>query len=1305
MMSLHSKKLEILFPTLLLITLFFGTFHIGHTATPPISLHASDVSAPSFTTAKNRHQMSETLPPTCFVETTGDNITDYSSTNADAIQLAINDIMTTTPLIKVAGRCAGVQMVAGVTQTVYISQALTLQGGYTHTNWLGTPDPTIYETILDAEGGGRVLFVTDTTAVTFIKMFTLRGGDARQAGLTPNGGGIYNKTTSYALIVDNSLVTDNIALNGGGVYNDEGFLIIRYTTLANNSALDTGGALFGEGSDGTSVIYQSIVINNNALYGGAVGAGDNYRADIQRSTITHNTAAINGGAIALIGNNSYASPFYSTIVNNTTGSNGYAIYINDNNNNLFSFQATIVANGRNNCNIPITSTEYNLESADSCGLNGIGDLINTDPLLKPLADNGGETLTYALQNGSPALNQIPPDNCTGRDQRSVSRPQFTFCDIGAYENDQQFPPIARDDLYRTAIDTPLTVMTTTGLLNNDIDSNSDPLTITLQTTPQGDLTLNNLDGSFDYTPPPGFSGITQFTYQLDDGQNHPPTTTNITTATIAVVPPTALPPLTTPDTYTTTPDTPLIIIPATSTVTFSATSNTPITDNNYDGSLQSMACDVIDTTSLAPTAIIEGASLTMSLDHTWVGDLTAKLVTPRGHILPLFSRPNYAETADNGAGCCGDDSNLTASARLNFYDTAPYDPETMGITIPTTDYICQDDGQCDFFPNPDTAAGLTSFADLTGKKASGLWQLCLGDSAGGDIGSLASWDLHLVVSQSGVLANDTPRNGYALQATVVTPPTNGALSLNKDGTFHYIPDLGFIGVDTFTYYAKDWFTDSTPTTATIHVTPLNKCWTEYTGDNTFDFASPTANALHQALAAAPANSIIKIAGDCAGVTFQNGMTQTAYLDQDITLQGGFVEYNWLTDPNTKVYTTTLSATGAGRVLYIAPTAAVTLSHLALTGGQINGADQGAAIYNDGSLLLQYSLIQANMSQNNGGGLYNGNTAVVNNSGFIYNHADADGGAIYNQGDLTVTNSTFSANSSNNNGAFLYQANGSATLTHNTITTNNSDADSNNTGLAAFYRNNGTATLQASILAGNTVATTTPASNSDCYNPPVDMGHNLVGISGGCSLTTNSSQTILATTLFTNILLPLTNQGTHPLATGSPAIDYIAGNSCLVADDQQEIARPQGLNCDIGASEYQGTDTAIAPALTINQLNNSAELNWSTPSTNCVYAIYHSVNPYSGFTLYQTYLTAGSWLDNDVIGDGLATYYFVRAYACGNNNSAISNTVAEFDVMINSTPLTTTCQRCAPPTKEKIVPTTPPTAIDKAKSALETNRSP
>lgn len=61
----------------------------------------------------------------------------------------------------------------------------------------------------------------------------------------------------------------------------------------------------------------------------------------------------------------------------------------------------------------------------------------------------------------------------------------------------------------------------------------------------------------------------------------------------------------------------------------------------------------------------------------------------------------------------------------------------------------------------------------------------------------------IVLGASGVLANDIDADGDPLTASVVTGPTHGILTLGPGGGFTYAPDLGYTGVDTFTYAASD----------------------------------------------------------------------------------------------------------------------------------------------------------------------------------------------------------------------------------------------------------------------------------------------------------------------------------------------------------------------------------------------------------------------------------------------------------------------------------------------------------------------
>ncbi len=110
-----------------------------------------------------------------------------------SVQAAV-DAANEGDIIKVAaGVYTGVSVREGVTQTVYISKSITIQGGYTVTNWT-TPYPITQPTTLDAQGQGRVLYITNDITAT-IAGLDITGGFTVWPSSNPwrdgAGGGVY----------------------------------------------------------------------------------------------------------------------------------------------------------------------------------------------------------------------------------------------------------------------------------------------------------------------------------------------------------------------------------------------------------------------------------------------------------------------------------------------------------------------------------------------------------------------------------------------------------------------------------------------------------------------------------------------------------------------------------------------------------------------------------------------------------------------------------------------------------------------------------------------------------------------------------------------------------------------------------------------------------------------------------------------------------------------------------------------------------------------------------------------------------
>jgi hypothetical protein len=167
-----------------------------------------------------------------------------------------------------------------------------------------------------------------------------------------------------------------------------------------------GGGIFNEG---TLTVTNSTLSGNTGYGGGVYNSGT---ATVTNSTLSGNAAAEGGG----IWNTGTATLKNTIVANSPSG---------------------------NNCYGPITVGGYNLDSDNTCGFGTSNNsLSGVDPMLGPLADNGGPTETHALLEGSPAINKgnnafaVDPDgNPLQFDQRGQGFARIVggSVDIGAFE--------------------------------------------------------------------------------------------------------------------------------------------------------------------------------------------------------------------------------------------------------------------------------------------------------------------------------------------------------------------------------------------------------------------------------------------------------------------------------------------------------------------------------------------------------------------------------------------------------------------------------------------------------------------------------------------------------------------------------------------------------------------------------------------------------------------------------------------------------------------------------------------------------
>jgi hypothetical protein len=219
-----------------------------------------------------------------------------------SVQAAV-DAASDGDIIKVAeGTYTDVSNREGLTQTVYLSKTLTIQGGYTPSNWI-TPNPEVNITTLDAQGQGRVFFITQTVEIVIDGMH-ITGGDANgQLGGSHGwgaGGGLQCWGASITL-TKNHIFGNTAPSSGGGIYTGFCSGEMIGNTFNDNSTSGGGGGLALHASGGGLVnVTDNIFEFNSANKGGGLWV-DNSSARLYRNTFIQNTAVFGGGLFLYLG--------------------------------------------------------------------------------------------------------------------------------------------------------------------------------------------------------------------------------------------------------------------------------------------------------------------------------------------------------------------------------------------------------------------------------------------------------------------------------------------------------------------------------------------------------------------------------------------------------------------------------------------------------------------------------------------------------------------------------------------------------------------------------------------------------------------------------------------------------------------------------------------------------------------------------------------------------------------------------------------------------------------------------------------
>ena len=390
--------------------------------------------------------------------------------------------------------------------------------------------------------------------------------------------------------------------------------------------------------------------------------------------------------------------------------------------------------------------------------------VDTDPANGSVTVNADGTYSYTPDAGFSGTDTFTYDVCLPAPNRSTCDTATITVVVG---------PDAVDDRTTTELDTPVSSDVTA---NDTAPAGS---TVSVVTGPtDGDVVVDP-DGAYTYTPDAGFLGTDSFTY---DVCLPAPDATVCDTATVVIdVSPTAV-----DDATVTLYDTPVDGDVATNDVhlpgsTFALdtppTNGTVVVDPDgtytYTPDTGFTGTDTFTYEVCLPapdTGLCDTATVTIVVGNDAVDD---EIATPFG--IPVDGDVSVNDTLQPGSTIALDTPPTNGTVEVNPDGTYTYTPDAGFTGTDTFTYeVC--------LPAPDADVCDTATVTLeVGPDATD-------DTAISTVGTVVDGDLS---------DNDSIPSGSTF--TLDTPPTDGTVVVNPDGTYTYTPDDGFTGTDTFTY--------------------------------------------------------------------------------------------------------------------------------------------------------------------------------------------------------------------------------------------------------------------------------------------------------------------------------------------------------------------------------------------------------------------------------------------------------------------------------------------------------------------------
>jgi VCBS repeat-containing protein len=383
------------------------------------------------------------------------------------------------------------------------------------------------------------------------------------------------------------------------------------------------------------------------------------------------------------------------------------------------------------------------------------------------------------------------------------------------------PPVAYDDYYSTNEDTTLNVAAP-GVLSNDTDPESDPLTASLVSdVTHGTLSLNS-NGGFQYIPDSNYFGSDTFTYQAYDGNEY----SNEATVTITIDSVND-PPVANDDDYETEEDTPLIV-------------QAPgILTNDTDPENDLLSAVLFDGVTKGTLTFYSNGSFIYTPNSNYYGSdsFTYKaydgaIVSNTATVYLTITQVNDPPVANDDDYSVNEDTTLTVSAPgVLLNDTDIEDDDLTAVLITDVSHgtlSLSSNGGFIYSPDDDYSGTDTfTYQAYDGNSYSNTATVTItiigtnDPPVANDDYYTTEEDTTLIIPEPGILANDTDLENDPLSSVLVGGVSHGNLIFYGNGSFKYTPSDGFVGSDSFTYRAFDGIVVSNIATVYLTITPVN----------------------------------------------------------------------------------------------------------------------------------------------------------------------------------------------------------------------------------------------------------------------------------------------------------------------------------------------------------------------------------------------------------------------------------------------------------------------------------------------------